>query len=93
MFPEFASQFFDAACAGGVDVVPQVVSDFQCNALKPIYRSAALHISSYAVDYSLLPHNGISPTVHLLEASLAALVLATLLSAIVARAISRRLRR
>lgn len=69
MFPEFASQFFDAACAGGVDVVPQVVSDFQCNALKPIYRSAALHISSYAVDYSLLPHNGISPAVHLMEAS------------------------
>ena len=27
-FPEFASQFFDAVCAGGVDSVPAVVADF-----------------------------------------------------------------
>ncbi len=69
MFPEFAVQFFDTVCAGGVDVVPQVVSDFQSNALKPIYRSSTLNISSYAVDYSLFPQNDISPSVHLMEAS------------------------
>ena len=69
MFPEFAAQFFDVVCAGGVDVVPQIIADFERNALRSIYRSPAIQISSYAVDYSLLPRNGISPTVHLMEAS------------------------
>jgi len=69
VFPEFAAQFFDAVCAGGVDSVRQVVADFERNELKRIYRSPAMHISSYAVDYSLLARNGISPSVHLLESS------------------------
>src|SRR5262245_10152550 len=69
MFPEFAAQFFDAVCAGGVDSVRQVVADFERGELKPIYRSATMQISSYAVDYSLLARNGISPSVHLMEAS------------------------
>jgi hypothetical protein len=56
-------------CAGGVDSVRQVVVDFERNALQPIYRSPAMQISSYAVDYSLLAQNGISPSVHLLESS------------------------
>jgi len=68
-FPEFASQFFDAVCAGGVDSVRQVVADFERNELKPIYRSPAIQISSYAVDYSLFPRNGINPSVHLMEAT------------------------
>ena len=29
MFPEFAAQYFDAVCAGGVDSVRQVVADFE----------------------------------------------------------------
>ncbi len=69
MFPEFAAQFFDAVCAGGVDSVRQVVADFERNALQRIYRSPTMQISPYAVDYSLLVQNGISPTVHLLESS------------------------
>ncbi len=69
MFPEFAAQFFDAVCAGGVDSVRQVVADFERNALQRIYRSPAMQISSYAVDYSLLAQNDISPSVHLLESS------------------------
>ena len=69
MFPEFAAQFFDVVCAGGVDVVPRIIADFERNALRSIYRSPAIQISSYALDYSLLPRNGISPTVHLMEAS------------------------
>ncbi len=69
MFPEFAAQFFDAVCAGGVDSVRQVVADFERNALQRIYRSPTMQISPYAVDYSLLAQNGISPTVHLLESS------------------------
>src|SRR5260221_7634212 len=68
-FPEFATQFFDAVCAGGVDSVPDVVEDFLCGCLKPIYRSPAARISSYAVDYGLLAKSGISPSVHLMEAS------------------------
>ena len=69
VFPEFAAQFFDAVCSGGVDSVRQVVADFERGELKPIYRSPIMHISSYAVDYSLLARSGISPSVHLMESS------------------------
>jgi radical SAM superfamily enzyme YgiQ (UPF0313 family) len=69
VFPEFAAQFFDAVCAGGVDSVRQVVADFELNALQKIYRSPTAQISSYEIDYSLLARNGISPSVHLLESS------------------------
>ncbi len=68
-FPEFAAQFFDAVCAGGVDSVRQVIADFERSELQRIYRSPTMHISSYAVDYSLLAKSGISPSVHLLESS------------------------
>ena len=37
MFPEFAVQFFDSACSGGVDSVREVVADFERGELKPIY--------------------------------------------------------
>src|SRR6266699_2189748 len=66
-FPEFASQFFDAVCAGGVDSVPVVVADFVKGSLKPIYRSPIAAISSYALDYSLFTRSRISPVVHLIE--------------------------
>jgi radical SAM superfamily enzyme YgiQ (UPF0313 family) len=68
-FPEFATRFFDAVCAGGVDSVPTVVTDFLNGSLKSIYRSATAKISSYAVDYRLLTRSGINPSVHLIEAS------------------------
>jgi hypothetical protein len=68
-FPEFASQFFDAVCAGGVDSVPAVVADFLNGSLKPIYRSPVAAISSYALDYSLFTKCRISPAVHLIEAT------------------------
>jgi pyruvate-formate lyase-activating enzyme len=68
-FPEFASQFFDAVCAGGVDSVPIVVSDFLNNSLKPIYRSPIARISSYALDYSIFTKSRIRPVVHLIEAT------------------------
>src|SRR5712671_6210743 len=63
-FPEFASQFFDAVCAGGVDSVPAVVRDFLKGSVKPIYRSPISAISSYALDYSLFTRSRISPVVH-----------------------------
>jgi hypothetical protein len=69
MFPEFAAQFFDAVCAGGVDCVPDVVADFEHGRLKAVYRSPAIRISAYSVDYSLLREAGIDPSSHLVEAS------------------------
>jgi hypothetical protein len=68
-FPEFATQFFDAVCVGGVDSVPNVVEDFLRGDLRSIYRSPAATISAYAVDYGLFTRNGINPMLHLMEAS------------------------
>jgi radical SAM superfamily enzyme YgiQ (UPF0313 family) len=68
-FPDFASQFFDVVCVGGVDSVPAVVADFLGGSLKAIYRSPSAQISSYAVDYGLLAKWGISPRIHLIETS------------------------
>lgn len=69
VFPEFCTQFFDAVCAGGVDSVPAVVSDFLQGKLQPIYRWAARDISRYDVDYGLFARSGIQPMLHLMEAS------------------------
>ena len=69
LFPDFAAQFFDAICVGGVDNVVQVVGDYERGSLKPIYRSPANRISHYTVDYGLLAKSGISPSVHLVESS------------------------
>ena len=69
VFPEFATEFFDAVCAGGVDSVPEVIGDFLRGEVKPIYRSAAKSISDYRVDYGLFPRHGINPILHLMESS------------------------
>jgi hypothetical protein len=69
LFPEFATGFFDAVCAGGVDSVPDVVADFLARGVKPIYRSPQTRITNYRVDYSLFARSGISPQVHLIETS------------------------
>ena len=68
-FPEFASQFFDVVCAGGVDGVSKVVEDFLRGSLQKIYRSPISRISDYAIDYGLFSKSGINPHVHLLETS------------------------
>jgi radical SAM superfamily enzyme YgiQ (UPF0313 family) len=69
LFPEFAAQFFDAVCVGGVDSVREVVADFLAGTIKPIYRSPQSRVTGYEVDYSLLARNGINPQSHLIEAS------------------------
>jgi pyruvate-formate lyase-activating enzyme len=69
LFPEFATQFFDVVCAGGVDSARDVMEDFESGTLKPVYRSPIKMISTYDVDYSILTRNGISPSVHLVESS------------------------
>jgi radical SAM superfamily enzyme YgiQ (UPF0313 family) len=68
-FPEFATEFFDVVCAGGVDSVRDVVADYVRGSLRPIYRSPAAHISSYVVDYGLWAKSGIDPFFHLMESS------------------------
>ena len=68
-FPEFASRFFDAVCAGGVDSVPAAVADFLDDSLKPIYRSPIAAISSYELDYGLFTRSQINPVIHLIEAT------------------------
>jgi hypothetical protein len=68
-FPEFATRFFDVVCAGGVDSVREVVTDYLQGSLKPIYRSPADRISSYPIDQSLIAKNGINPLFHLMETS------------------------
>ena len=69
LFPEFASQFFDAVCAGGVDAVPAAVADYLGGTLKPVYRSPSDRISAYDVDYTLMTKAGINPPALLIEAS------------------------
>src|ERR1700740_795667 len=51
-FPEFATQFVDVVCAGGVDATLQVMADLRAGRpLKPIYRSPIMRIDRYSVDY------------------------------------------
>jgi radical SAM superfamily enzyme YgiQ (UPF0313 family) len=68
-FPEFAAGFFDAVCAGSVDSVPLVIRDYLRGTLQPIYRAPSTAISDYDVDYRLFTASGISPSLHLVEAS------------------------
>jgi len=69
LFPSFAGQFFDAVCVGGVDSVPDVLSDFDRGELKPVYVSPQTVLSDYPVDYRILTENNIGGPLHLVEAS------------------------
>ncbi len=69
-FPEFAAEFFDVVCAGGVEIVADMMADLVADRpLRPIYRSPITRVDSYRVDYGLLLRNEINLKVHLLEAS------------------------
>jgi radical SAM superfamily enzyme YgiQ (UPF0313 family) len=69
-FPEFAAEFFDVVCAGGVEIVADLMADLAAGRpLKPIYRSPITRVDDYLVDYGLLRRSGINLKVHLLEAS------------------------
>lgn len=69
LFPEFASQFFDAVCVGAVDVVADVLRDYRMGELKKIYYQTEMKISPYRVCYQLLTDSGIITPIHLIEAS------------------------
>jgi hypothetical protein len=68
-FPEFASEFFDVVCAGGVESAADVAADFLAGGLKPVYVSPITTIRPYAVDYRHFVRNGVSPSMHLIESS------------------------
>jgi hypothetical protein len=69
-FPEFATQFFDVVCAGGVEIVTDVMADLEAGRpLKRIYRSPVTRIGNYSVNYRLLRRSGINLQTHMLEAS------------------------
>jgi len=69
LFPEFAAEFFNVVCVGGVECAKSVMRDFEAGSLKTIYRSPQTQVSDYVVNYSLLPENGIHCPVHFVEAS------------------------
>jgi hypothetical protein len=69
LFPEFASQFFDAVCVGGIESVAQVMADFERGRVRGIYRSPQTRPADHRVDYRLLRQSGIDLPVHLVESS------------------------
>jgi radical SAM superfamily enzyme YgiQ (UPF0313 family) len=69
LFPEFASEYFDAVCAGGVENVADFMADYEAGRIRKIYRKPQNQVASYQVDYSLFTRYGISPFVHFIEAS------------------------
>lgn len=69
LFPDFARQFFDVVCHGGVESVVGVMRDYERGSLGPIYRSPQTDIARYEVKYRLLRENGIALPVHFVEAS------------------------
>ena len=69
MFPEFAAQFFDAVCVGGVEAVYDVMRDHEAATLAPIYRARERPRGTFPVAYELLAEAGIDVPFHLIEAS------------------------
>lgn len=69
LFPEFAQQFFDVVCSGGVDSVADVVADYLAGSLRPIYRSPVARVTDYTVDYEVWRRSGINTIAHLAETS------------------------
>ena len=68
-FPEFAAQFFDVVCAGGVELAAKASRDFLHGKPASIYRSPVASLGDYAVDYRHFARNGLNPSMHLMESS------------------------
>jgi hypothetical protein len=69
LFPDFARHFFNVVCSGGVECVIDVMRDYECGSLKPLYQSPQSNIGRYRVDYRFMRENGITVPVHFVEAS------------------------
>jgi radical SAM superfamily enzyme YgiQ (UPF0313 family) len=69
LYPDFAENFFDVICIGGIDSVSLIMKDYEKGTLKSRYESPPGQISDYNIDYSLLKKNRISMSSHLIESS------------------------
>lgn len=69
LYPEFASQFFDVVCSGGVENMLDVMADYESGALRSIYRRPQSRIANVPIDYTLLREAGLSLPLHHVEAS------------------------
>ena len=69
LFPEFATQFFDVVCVGGVESVFDIMEDHERGTLQPVYRGSRRPRGVFPVAYHLLASAGIDVPFHLLEAS------------------------
>src|SRR5262249_29289474 len=69
LFPDFAAQFFDVVCAGGVDCVTDVIADYEKGRIKPIYLSPQNRITGYAIKHGAYYRAGIGGPFHLIESS------------------------
>jgi radical SAM superfamily enzyme YgiQ (UPF0313 family) len=69
LFPEFAAQFFDAVCVGGVESVNDVMRDVERGMMRRIYRSDPARHADHRVDHRLLRQSNLALPVHLIESS------------------------
>ncbi len=69
LFPDFAAQFFDAVCVGGVEAVVEVMRDHERGTLGGIYTARSERLGAFPVAYHLLARSRIDVPVHLIEAS------------------------
>jgi radical SAM superfamily enzyme YgiQ (UPF0313 family) len=69
LYPEFAMNFFDVVCSGGVESVSRIMADYEKGKLKNYYQSHQHEINDARIDHSLLKKCGITTYAHLIEAS------------------------
>jgi len=69
LYPDFAMNFFDVVCSGGVESVSRIMADYKKGKLKKHYHSIQHEINEARLDHSLLKRCGISTYAHLIEAS------------------------
>ena len=67
-FPEFAAQFFDVVCAGGVECAGAVIADYLKGSLEKTPHLPIKQIGQYTVDYGLSEERH-QPKCDLLESS------------------------
>ncbi|GLS18391.1 hypothetical protein GCM10007874_14080 [Labrys miyagiensis] len=69
LFPDFAAQFFDCVCVGGVESIRTLLQDYEAGQVQRIYRSSQAITPVHEVPYELLDGNDLNLPFHLLEAS------------------------
>jgi radical SAM superfamily enzyme YgiQ (UPF0313 family) len=69
LYPDFAQNFFDVVCKGGVESVSKIMTDFENSRLMNFYHTPQHEINEARLDHSILKKCGISTSTHLIEAS------------------------